>query len=82
MFEGTDTMNETLVEPKKTLTRRSMLKAAAMGSIALAGGAALVACGSSGSGTGTPTTVNVTFLTAGYQQPFGPPAFQPGKFRR
>src|SRR5262249_36862905 len=40
-----------------------LLRAAALGSVALAGGAALAACGG---GNATPTTVKVTFLTNGW----------------
>jgi len=63
MFEGTNTDREPLVESAKPLTRRQLLRAAAIGSVALAGGAALAACGGSNA---TSTTVKVTFLTNGW----------------
>lgn len=65
MFEGTDTIPEALAESASTrpLTRRQLLRAAALGSVALAGGAALVGCGGGPQG---PTTINVTFLTNGW----------------
>lgn len=63
MFEGTNTDLEPLVESAKPLTRRQLLRVAAMGSVALAGGAALAACGG---GAATPSTVKVTFLTNGW----------------
>jgi len=62
MSEEMNTALETLREPRQPLTRRQLLRAAAIGSVALAGGAALAACGS----TTTTATVNVTFLTNGW----------------
>lgn len=78
MFEETDTIPEALVEPSsfrsgeqpvgteqpmKPLTRRQVLRAAAISGVALAGGSILAACGSGSQG---PTTVTVTFTTNGY----------------
>lgn len=73
MTEGTDTRMESLSDSGKPLTRRQLLRAAAIGSVALAGGAALAACGSTGSGT---TTVKVTFLTNGWPGDSMPTAAQ------
>ncbi len=63
MSEETNTALETPQAPGQALTRRRLLRAAAIGGVALAGGAALAACGSTG--TSTPT-VNVKFLTNGW----------------
>jgi hypothetical protein len=75
MVEGTHTVLETepLVESAKPLTRRQLLRAAAISGVALVGGTALAACGSGSTGT---TTVNVTFLTNGYPQDAMPTAAQ------
>lgn len=63
MTEGTGTKSEPFVESERPLTRRQVLRIAAAGSVALAGGAALAACGGSSSST---ATVKVTFLTNGW----------------
>lgn len=77
MFEGTDPVREpeSLAEPVKPLTRRQLLRAAALGGAVLAGGTALVACGGSSS-PNTTTTVNVTFLTGGWPDDAMPTADQ------
>lgn len=63
MFEGTNTALEPQAESAQPITRRALLRAAAIGSAALAGGAALAACGGT---TAKTSTVNVTFLTNGW----------------
>lgn len=73
MFEGTNTVPESAGGLAKPLTRRQLLRAAAVGSAVLVGGTALAACGS---GTTSTTTVNVTFLTNGYPQDAMPTAAQ------
>lgn len=74
MTEGTHTVHEpeSLVETAKPLTRRQLLRAAAIGGVALVGGTALAACG----GSATTTTVNVTFLTGGWPDDAMPTAAQ------
>lgn len=74
MFEETNPIPEALVEPMKPLTRRQLLRAAAIGSVTIAGGATLAACG--GSSSKGPTTVNVTFLTNGWPGDAMPTAAQ------
>lgn len=73
MFEGTNTDLEPQGGFTKPLTRRGLLRAAAIGSVALAGGAALAACGGTAS---TTSTVNVTFLTNGWPGDAMPTAAQ------
>jgi hypothetical protein len=65
MTEGPDIRTQPLAVSGKPLTRRQLLRAAAISGVALAGGAALAACGGSSSSQG-PATVNVTFLTNGW----------------
>jgi maltose-binding protein MalE len=74
MFEGTNATLATQAEPAKPLTRRQLLRTAAMGSAVLVGGSVIAACGGGGS-TG-PATVKVTFLTNGWPMDTMPTAAQ------
>jgi hypothetical protein len=75
MTEGPDTRPQPLAAAGKPLTRRQLLRAAAISGVALAGGAVLAACGGSSSSQG-PATVNVTFLTNGWPGDSMPTAAQ------
>src|ERR1700738_4572840 len=60
IFEETSPLEKSFHHP---VTRRQLLRTMAAGSVALVGGAALAACGGSGSNT---SAVNVTFFTGGW----------------